>query len=1022
MEHAEDKSTAELKSKEQEGCSTRSESPALCVSTISDLPGSSTNSYRDQLQKGLSNRYGMALANQHVPRTKAYSVTDVGKGKAVEVFTKREIKTSISASVSSSNDSEAINHRQKDMWQNFFRLAGGIRSRNFSGFSVFQKQGGISLSSKEEKEMESGGIKELKPLMTKQKNKVLGGVSISSADNCHTLNQSNQQPGVDDRSKVLSSSSFTNFFRKQSHKDKAVDCTDPEVHYRPHSAAMTQYGKQLTSLSTQNSGVLVDTKASQSLPSLPDKCLVGPVSSHGKITLRDWLSSGDSEMKKVERLHLFKLIVELVDLAHCEGIGLLDLRPSEFIFASPDSIKYTGSSAPVGLMTMVNQRMTKKKPLEQDMHDQRDMLVKKQKVGKDMESIRHESQFFSAYCTVNETIGPRSEMEPEIVQLEKKWYACSEERHSSGLLSSNIYNLGILLFELLCQFASPELHFAAMLDLRNRILPANFLSENPKEAGFCFWLLHPEPSCRPTTREILQSESIYSSEDVLVGDNAPSTTEKEEDVESELLLHFLDSLKEQKQSHVSSLLESIKCLETDIGKIGSRHEQVFYSDWMDQHLSASMLGLVSKDKDDTKILPRIFSSRNMIEEKLNLMKNISQLENAYFSLKSQAQITENSSSERADKALLSTREQWFEAQAANEDPKMEEKLVDRAGAFFEGICRFARYSKFHVCGAKWNANFLNSTNVICSLSFDRDEEYIAAAGVSKKIKIFEFGSLLDDSVDIQYPIVEMSNRSKLSCVCWNKYIQHFLASTDYDGIVQIWDASNGQCFAQYVEHQKRAWSVDFSCVDPAKFASGSDDCSVKLWSINDRNSIGTIQNPANVCCVQFSAHSSYILAFGSADYKIYCYDLRHTRIPWCALAGHGKAVSYVKFIDSETLVSASTDNTLKLWDLKNTSIEGSISNACSLTLSGHTNEKNFVGLSVLDGYIACGSETNEVFAYYRSLPMPIASHNFGSFDPISGHEIDESNGQFVSSVCFRRKSNIVVAANSSGCIKLLQMV
>ena len=108
---------------------------------------------------------------------------------------------------------------------------------------------------------------------------------------------------------------------------------------------------------------------------------------------------------------------------------------------------------------------------------------------------------------------------------------------------------------------------------------------------------------------------------------------------------------------------------------------------------------------------------------------------------------------------------------------------------------------------------------------------------------------------------------------------------------------------------------------------------------SQRNSIGTIWNPANVCCVQFSTCSSYILAFGSADYKIYCYDLRHTRIPWCALAGHGKAVSYVKFIDSETLVSASTDNTLKLWDLKNTTIEGSISNACSLTFSGHTNEK-----------------------------------------------------------------------------------
>jgi hypothetical protein len=29
------------------------------------------------------------------------------------------------------------------------------------------------------------------------------------------------------------------------------------------------------------------------------------------------------------------------------------------------------------------------------------------------------------------------------------------------------------------------------------------------------------------------------------------------------------------------------------------------------------------------------------------------------------------------------------------------------------------------------------------------------------------------------------------------------------------------------------------------------------------------------------------------------------------------------------------------------------------------NEKNFVGLAVKDDYIACGSETNEVFVYHK---------------------------------------------------------
>ena len=106
-----------------------------------------------------------------------------------------------------------------------------------------------------------------------------------------------------------------------------------------------------------------------------------------------------------------------------------------------------------------------------------------------------------------------------------------------------------------------------------------------------------------------------------------------------------------------------------------------------------------------------------------------------------------------------------------------------------------------------------------------------------------------------------------------------------------------------------------------------------------KSSIGTICSPANVCCVQFSENSSHQLVFGSANYKIYGYDLRHIRTPLYTLAGHKKAVSYVKFVDAETLVSASTDNTLKLWDLKKNAPTGVSTDSCSLTFTGHANEK-----------------------------------------------------------------------------------
>lgn len=102
-------------------------------------------------------------------------------------------------------------------------------------------------------------------------------------------------------------------------------------------------------------------------------------------------------------------------------------------------------------------------------------------------------------------------------------------------------------------------------------------------------------------------------------------------------------------------------------------------------------------------------------------------------------------------------------------------------------------------------------------------------------------------------------------------------------------------------------------------------------------SVSTIKTKANVCCVQFSSDSSHSLAFGSADHKIYHYDLRNMKMPLCTLIGHNKTVSYIKFIDSLNLVSASTDNTLKLWDL---SMSTSRVLDCPLqSYTGHLNVK-----------------------------------------------------------------------------------
>ena len=58
------------------------------------------------------------------------------------------------------------------------------------------------------------------------------------------------------------------------------------------------------------------------------------------------------------------------------------------------------------------------------------------------------------------------------------------------------------------------------------------------------------------------------------------------------------------------------------------------------------------------------------------------------------------------------------------------------------------------------------------------------------------------------------------------------------------------------------------------------------------------------------------LQVGSADHHIHYFDVRNSHMPLYVFNGHRKAVSYVKFLSSNELASASTDSTLRLWDVK----------------------------------------------------------------------------------------------------------
>ncbi|XP_068196545.1 E3 ubiquitin-protein ligase COP1 [Antennarius striatus] len=350
----------------------------------------------------------------------------------------------------------------------------------------------------------------------------------------------------------------------------------------------------------------------------------------------------------------------------------------------------------------------------------------------------------------------------------------------------------------------------------------------------------------------------------------------------------------------------------------------------------------------------------------------------------------------------------------------EGRNLNQLDDFMECLSKFTRYNSVRpLATLSYASDLYNGSSIVSSIEFDRDCDYFAIAGVTKKIKVFEYGTVIQDAVDIHYPVNEMTCNSKISCISWSSYHKNLLASSDYEGTVILWDGFTGQRSKVYQEHEKRCWSVDFNLMDPKLLASGSDDAKVKLWSTNLDNSVASIEAKANVCCVKFSPSSRYHLAFGCADHCVHYYDLRNTKQPIMVFKGHRKAVSYAKFVNGEEIVSASTDSQLKLWNVNKPH--------CLRSFKGHINEKNFVGLASNGDYVACGSENNSLYLYYKGLSKTLLTFKFDTVKSVLDKDKKEDDtNEFVSAVCWRAlpdgESNVLIAANSQGTIKVLELV
>ncbi|XP_073268663.1 protein SPA1-RELATED 3 isoform X2 [Populus alba] len=625
------------------------------------------------------------------------------------------------------------------------------------------------------------------------------------------------------------------------------------------------------------------------------------------VSLRHWLDKPQRSVNEFECLHIFRQVVEVVNVAHSQGIVVHNVRPSCFVMSSFNHVSFIESascsdsgsdSLDDGLNSETMEvKNSSSSSLPHDMCQQRSRLqsedflpastptntlseascmqsslvyaadvplveeTEEHKVH-DMRNVEHEEE--------------RKQPFPmkQILLMESCWYDSPEEDAGSpSSCASDIYRLGVLLFELFCPFTSSEDKSRTMSSLRHRVLPPQLLLKWPKEASFCLWLLHPEPSSRPKIGELLQSEFLNEPINNLEEREA-ATQLRERIEEQELLLEFLLLIQQRKQDAADKLQDTISLLCSDIEEV-TKH-QVFLKKKGDtckergegDHLTSNIPALNVVDIDDSSSLGSrkrfcpgleihnvekcddnldesqnsdtfVESQESPLFRSSRLMKNFKKLESAYFLTRCRPVRPPGKPSFARNLPVISDGRISIVATERSSinsiAPKQQLTEGRRSGwisPFLEGLCKYLSFSKLKVKADLKQGDLLNSSNLVCSISFDRDGEFFATAGVNKKIKVFECDTIINEARDIHYPVVEMVCKSKLSSTCWNSYIKSQLASSNFEGVVQVWDVTRSQVVTEMREHERRVWSVDFSPADPTMLASGSDDGSVKLWSIN----------------------------------------------------------------------------------------------------------------------------------------------------------------------------------------------
>ena len=235
------------------------------------------------------------------------------------------------------------------------------------------------------------------------------------------------------------------------------------------------------------------------------------------------------------------------------------------------------------------------------------------------------------------------------------------------------------------------------------------------------------------------------------------------------------------------------------------------------------------------------------------------------------------------------------------------------------------------------------TNGVSNVTFSPDGARIASANADNTVKLWD----LDTG---QETVTLKGHTDTVRNVAFSPDGATIASASD-DQSVKLWDTATGQEIVTLKGHTDAVSNVTFS-PDGAKIASASSDHSVKLWKVATGQETVTLKgHTLPVLSVAFSPDGARLVSSGN-DHSVRLWDTA-TGENTMYVGFHKKAVNSVTFSpDGKWISSASSDGTIKLWDV--------VSGQETVTLKGHTGPVESVAFSPDGERIASASKDGTV--------------------------------------------------------------